>query len=204
MKCFYHYDKDLAALCSECNHPLCQDCLIDLKGVIYCRDCLEKAIAPNALQKDKAVPKSKKPLKSSATATWLSILPGLGLIYLELYLKGIAIFTVFIGLMMVFKGDPLCPIVCIAFWLFQLVYANQEAKRINRRWLNIKEVREEKESASLVWGGLVILFGLIFLIHNFGFDLTWLYRFWPLLIIGIGVQLIWNSFKNSQASSDHP
>lgn len=201
MKCFYHYETDSIAVCSDCQHPLCQECIIDLKGVTYCRDCLEKTVTSKALQKSKGAGKGKKPFKSSTVATWLSIVPGLGFIYLERYLKGIAIFIVWIGLMLIFK-PPASPLISIGFWLFQLIYANQEAKRLNRLSLIVEEGMEEKEKASLFWGILVILFGLIFLIHNFGYDLSWIFKFWPILVIGVGAQLVWDFFKNRQASSD--
>ncbi len=200
MKCFYHYEKDSTAVCSECQHPLCQECIVDLKGITYCRDCLENAVTSEALQKRKPGEKFKKPLKSSAAATWLSLIPGLGFIYLERYLKGIAIFIVWIGLIMIFKGNALGPLIGIGFWLFQLIYANQEAKRLNRVSLTAEEVKEEKEKASLFWGVLVILFGLIFLIHNFGYDLSWIFKLWPLLVIGVGAQLVWDFFKSRQTS----
>lgn len=199
MKCFNHYETDSIAVCSECQHPLCQECVIELKGVSYCRECLEKVITPKALQKSKTIGKDRKPFKSSSIATWLSIVPGLGFIYLERYLKGIAIFIVWIGLMLIFN-PPASPLISIGFWLFQLIYANQEAKRLNKLSLTVEEGQEEIEKASLFWGILVILFGLIFLIHNFGFDLSWIFKFWPLLVIGIGAQLIWDFYKNRKAS----
>ncbi len=202
MKCFYHYEKDSTALCSECNHPLCQDCLIDVKGVGYCRDCLEKMISSKDPETGKAHAKLKMPIKSSTAATWLSIVPGLGLIYLELYLKGIAIFTVFIGLVIALKESSIGPMIGWGFWLFQLIYTNQEAKRMNRLWMKTEEIVKVNESASLLWGGLVILVGFIFLIDNFGFDMSWLYKFWPLLIVGLGIHMVWNFFKSQRTSSN--
>jgi hypothetical protein len=198
MKCFYHYERDSKAVCSECQHPLCQECIIDLKGAPYCRNCLESTVAFKALQKSKTDRKIKEPLKSPATATWLSIIPGLGFIYLELYLKGIAIFIVWIGLIMILKENDLSELIGIGFWLFQLIYTNQEAKRLNRLSLTAEEKKVGKKKASLFWGVLAILFGVIFLIHNFGYDLSWIFKFWPLIVIGVGAQLVWDFFKSRQ------
>lgn len=202
MKCFYHYEKDSEAVCSECQHPLCQECIIDLKGVPYCRDCLESTVTSQALKKNESAKTIKEPLKSSSTATWLSIIPGLGFIYLERYLKGIAIFIVWIGLMIILKGSAWSPLIGIGFWFFQLIYTNQEAKRLTRISVTVEEEKAEKEKASLFWGVLVILFGLIFLIHNFGYDLSWIFKFWPLIVIGVGAQLVWDFFKSRQISAE--
>ena len=151
----------------------------------------------------KAAPASMPPYKSSALATWLSIVPGLGFIYLGLYLKGIAIFAAWIALTNLSHSfdDGFSPLISIAFYVFQLVYTNQEAKRLNRLKSGATEMeKEKKEEGSLLWGSVIVIIGVLFLIHNFGFDLSWIVDFWPLIIIGLGAQLIWNSLKKEKAA----
>ncbi len=203
MKCFYHYERESQAVCSTCSHPLCADCIIDVQGKTYCRECIEQAQKEYLPPTDQRPVQSVKPEKSSALATWLSILPGLGFIYLGLYLKGIAIFVFWIGLITFFgtANEELAPLIGIGFWIFQLVYTNQEAKRLSRAKTDTIELeKEKKEEASIVWGIIVLIVGILFLIHNLGFDLSWLIKFWPLIIVGFGIHLILNALKRQTES----
>ena len=202
MKCFYHYEKDSKESCCACSHPLCEDCIIDVNGKSYCRECIQKAqqeVRPQIEQK--AV--TPQPLKkSSALATWLSILPGLGFIYLGLYLKGITIFAIWAGIMTFFNDHhEFSGLLSFGFWVFQLVYTNQEAKKLNRLRSGTPEMqKEKKEEGSLVWGIVVVIIGFLFLINSFGLDISWMINFWPLIVIGLGAQMIRNSFKKEAAS----
>lgn len=227
MKCFYHYERDSGGACSLCSHPLCADCLIELNHRSYCKECVQKAIneslqsgvvppapssqeppaplaseqAPQAGAQKAAGPRS--PWKSAAAATWLSVLPGLGFIYLGLYMKGMAIFATWVGLMVILEdAHDFAPLVLLGFWIFQLVYTNQEAKRLIGLKMGETETAEKKEEeASLVWGIIIVIVGALFLVHNFGFDLSWLARFWPLLIIAFGTYLIRNFIMGGDKSA---
>ncbi|MEW5806345.1 MAG: DUF5668 domain-containing protein [Acidobacteriota bacterium] len=198
MKCFYHYDKDSTATCYICSHPLCEACLIEFDERSYCKECVRKTI-DQFLQKGagerQPTTKPQQPGKSPAIATLLSLIPGLGFIYLGLYMKGMAIFAAWVGFLVLFEnGNDIGPLIGIAFWAFQLVYTNQEAKRLNRSMMGEQGKRAEKEEiqGSLAWGIIIVIIGFLFLIHNFGFNLSWLVKFWPLLVIGIGIQMIWS------------
>ncbi len=198
MKCFYHYEIESQAVCSVCSHPLCVDCIIDVQGKTYCRECIEKAQKEHQPTLDQRTAQSVRPEKSSALATWLSLLPGLGFIYLGLYLKGIAIFVTWIGLISIFSAanEEIAPLIGIAFWIFQLVYTNQEAKRLQRVKTDTTELpQEKKEEASIFWGIIVLIVGIFFLIHNLGFNLSWLVKFWPLIIVALGIHLIWSALN---------
>ncbi len=76
MKCFHHPEADAVLECGICGHPLCDACAVNVKGVHYCQDCLQ-----NRLETPAATPPARGPFSVKA-AGWLSVVPGLGLVYL--------------------------------------------------------------------------------------------------------------------------
>lgn len=54
MKCNNHGDVEAAGMCTYCGKPFCKECLVEVKGKMYCKNDLDKVFDEN---------------KSSASAT---------------------------------------------------------------------------------------------------------------------------------------
>jgi hypothetical protein len=66
-------------------------------------------------------------------------------------------------------------------------------------------VANQRKSSSLVWGIILIVVGLIFLLEQFDidiFDQVW--RFWPLILIVWGANKLWLGLKERNTRSETP
>ena len=58
-----------------------------------------------------------------------------------------------------------------------------------------------KKQESLFWGLVLLIVGLLFLLDNLGLDIDiWdvLDRFWPLILVAIGIKNIWQHYANKK------
>src|SRR5271166_42416 len=100
MNCTNHPDLAAAAYCRTCGKPLCSNCIRDVKGVIYCENCLAERLAgvqPVTAQPLSGVVSSAAPGTSGsgpnpAVAGILAgFFPfGVGAVYCAQYAKGLA------------------------------------------------------------------------------------------------------------------
>ncbi|MFA5271802.1 MAG: hypothetical protein WC412_05635 [Candidatus Omnitrophota bacterium] len=82
MNCINHPDKEAKGACNLCANAICSDCAVELKGEIYCKNCLSLKTG-----------ETKKVEHSSALAAILSfIIAGLGQVYNGQVWKGLLIF----------------------------------------------------------------------------------------------------------------
>ncbi len=192
MKCYHHPEADAVQECRLCGHPLCADCSVLVKGAPYCRTCLaEKVEAPPP----PAAPAPLPDYRSPKAAGWLSILPGLGLLYLGQYVKALVVALAVMGAIQFADhsdaGGFLIPLV----WIGQIFYAVQEAKRLNRIRAGQAAVAppaavEDRDSP--LWGAVLVGLGILFLLDQFDLiHFTEIFeKFWPLLIVGLGLQIL--------------
>jgi len=106
MNCANHPDIAPIAYCRTCGKPLCANCTRDVKGVIYCENCLADrlqgvqppaAVPPAAgFVATTAVPASSGSGPNPALAGILGAIPfGVGAVYNGQYAKGLAHLTIF-------------------------------------------------------------------------------------------------------------
>ena len=127
--------------------------------------------------------------RSPAAAFWLSLLPGLGHLYLGLMTKGFVFALLAVGLIdVVDRGADAFGIMVPIFWLFVMLDAHRSAQAINRG----DETGEAiLKSGSKWWGGTLIALGVMFLLYNFDlFEFDWLWQFWPVALIVVGIKLL--------------
>ena len=64
---------------------------------------------------------------------------------------------------------------------------------------------DPKKSNSLVWGIILIVFGVIFLLGQFDVD-VWdaVWRFWPVILIVWGANKLWLGLKEKDGRSETP
>lgn len=152
----------------------------------------------------------KRTTKSPAIAGILSFFfPGTGALYNRQFLKGIMFIIIFAGLVsMQPHGDaqPFIGIILAGFYIFQIIDAIQTAKSINQRVLLGKEeeieIEEEEvdiQSGSVFWGAFLIFLGGILLLANFEvISYGSFFKFWPLLVVGIGLKFILDYYSKNK------
>jgi len=143
--------------------------------------------------------------KSPAFAAVLSLMPGLGQTYVGYYQQGFinaAVVAVTITIIASGAGGltPFLAIFLAFFWLYNMIDANRRAHHVNRMadGLGGEQVPEgfELPSArgSLPAGiALVIVGGLFLLDLNTDVSLDWIEDWWPLLLVGGGLWMIFRS-----------
>lgn len=148
------------------------------------------------------VPVRRDP-KSPAAAVILSFFPGLGQVYNGQISKALAFFCVWLGSFYVMvEGNPIPWVFVMVFThMFAFIDAYRSAVLINARAAGgAAEESTDDLPDSPVWGGVLVLLGLLLLLGNLGWlRLTDLQRFWPVLLIIAGATTLWNSLKQRRA-----
>lgn len=211
MNCAIHNDVPAAAYCRTCGKALCENCKRDVKGVIYCEDCIAARIHQAGGVSAAAPPPTV--VSSSPNPTVAGILSGffpfgIGQLYNRQYAKALTYMLIFAFLVWAASSSSgLEPIfgLAIAFWYFyQIVDAVRSARAIQlnqpapdplgiNRLLNFSEDQGTNWTAAGFPVGAIILIGLgcIFLLANMG----WVHfhgigNWWPLVLIALGIWLL--------------
>lgn len=130
--------------------------------------------------------------RSPATALWLSMLPGAGHVYLGQASKGFMLIVLFACAIQL-AGEAAFFGVMIAFiWLYGVIDAYRSAQEHN---LLVETGRSPPKPAAFAftrwWGFVLIGLGTVFFVDNFGWlDIEWIWNFWPLGLIGLGVFIL--------------
>ncbi len=146
--------------------------------------------------------------KSPALATLMSIMPGLGQIYVGYYQQGfinIIVIASLISLLARGVGNltPFVALFMAFYWLYNMVDAGRKATFYNQALSGIGPL-EFPEGASmpgtqgsLVGGVLLIVAGAIALANTrFGMPLDWIERWWPMALVLMGAWLLYQSVAN--------
>ncbi|MBI4462198.1 MAG: B-box zinc finger protein [Acidobacteria bacterium] len=190
MKCFQHPETDAVGYCRNCGKALCGDCRRDVRGVVYCEDCLAATVA------QQAVPGAPNP----AVALALGFIPGVGAIYNGEYVKALVYIVIFGGLISVMDSplsrglEPLFGMLLAGFYFYMPIEAYQTAKRRSLGLAPLPPPGGEPIESKLAPAGPIILIvlGALFLLNTLDvFRWTWhISRFWPVVLIGIGAWLL--------------
>jgi hypothetical protein len=154
-------------------------------------------------------PRSKSPV----LATVLSLMPGLGQVYLGYTQLGFihtATFAAFVALMNSNQLGRLEPFVGISmafFFLYNLVDAHRRALLLNESLAQLESPAlpdgfgTVSFGARLAAGVGLILVGLLTLLNlRFGLSLAWLEHWWPLGLVLLGIYLVVRAVKDHAAT----
>ena len=125
MNCAQHPQTAAVAYCRSCGKPLCAECERDVRGVIYCEDCLahrlQDPVAAAAI-KSPGGPAEPRGGPSPGLAAALGFIPGVGAMYNGQFAKGIVHVLIFACL--VWMSDNLSGFfgVFIPFFIFYMVF----------------------------------------------------------------------------------
>ncbi len=206
MKCTYHPTVDSQEFCRACSRPLCSECSHQIKGKFYCQDCLVRGAEWAAALKD-----LRMPADSPKRAACCALIPGMGAVYNNEYLKAITFFAVFAAL--VVMGDHVSGVFgfgAFAFLIFTMFDAYRTAEAKARARLEATALTPEPPSQDRTivgWGIFLMVLGGIFLLQNM-FDFFRFYiltRLWPLAFILLGGYLVYRALRDREdARQDSP
>ena len=148
--------------------------------------------------------------KSPGLAAFLSLFPGLGQVYNGQIARAFAFFFAWVGsIYLTSTGHEFPFAFMIPFvYLYNMIDAWKGATAINQRFLGGRSEPEEDAAVeSPIWGGILAVFGVLILFNNLGWlDLDRLARWWPILLILVGVWFVYASLQKRRAveSGDEP
>lgn len=157
--------------------------------------------------------------KSPFFAGVLSLMPGLGQVYVGYYRRGFTnVLTAgtVLSILVWAGGDvpfvPLGIIFLIFFELYNIIDAARRASLYNLSLDGIEQITLPDElsdsgisgiSGSYLGGAALLLFGLIALSNTlFGLSLEWLESWWPLMPLGFGGYLVYKAYLDSQVENE--
>jgi len=228
MNCANHPDLAAAAYCRTCGKPLCSNCTRDVRGVIYCENCLADRLQgvqppPPAPGFVAATPREGTGGggPNPALAGILGAIPfGVGAVYNGQYAKGLAHLVVFSLLVIgANQGSESLSTICgfgIAFFcVYQIIDAVRSAHAIQAGRpapdpLGLGQAfgAGEKVDTSKVPMAAILLIGVgaLFLLQTMGVFEFSAERLWPLFLIALGVWLFarrWGLIGTNPRAFDH-
>jgi len=140
MNCANHPDVTASAFCRTCGKALCSTCARDVRGVIYCEECLASRLhdtvppnaPPYATVPPLATPVVVRQGGSPGLAALLSLIPGVGQMYNEQYAKGLVFVLIFAALIQLTDHvSGMFGLLIGGFYIYQIIdaYKTAEARR---------------------------------------------------------------------------
>jgi hypothetical protein len=158
--------------------------------------------------------------KSPALATIMSLMPGLGQIYVGYYQQGFTNILVAAGTITLLSNshdvglrplEPLLGVFLAFFWLYNLVDAGRRASFYNQALAGLEnkalpeDMRLPGGGGSLAGGIALVVLGLIMFSNTmFGLSLEWLEKWWPLALVLGGAYLIFSAVRERKTPAQPP
>jgi len=222
MNCQNHPETPATAYCRTCGMPVCEACRRDAFGTVYCAEHAPAPAAAQAPPPGYAPPPpvypppppaagfAKPPLSvqstvSPALAFFLGLIPGVGAIYNGQYAKGL-VHAIVWGLLMSIANsraanglEPIFVMLVIAWWAYMAFEAHRTAQKLQAgeavdEYSSLVPMRGRGDQAPVAGVALVVL-GTLLLLHTLELlDFDRVARYWPVLVIALGVYLLWGVF----------
>jgi hypothetical protein len=134
--CANHIGTSAVAYCRTCGKPLCEACKRDVRGMIYCEECiaarLQDTVPPAASATGEPMPFTPPVMvvegPNVGLATFLGFIPGVGAMYNGQFVKGIAHIFIFAMLANAADRADIFGWFVVAFIAYMVVDANKTAK----------------------------------------------------------------------------
>ena len=207
MKCANHPTTDSIAFCGYCGRALCGECRHEVRGMVYCENCLATRLQTPAF--GPFVGPGTGP--SPGVALALGFIPGVGAIYNGQVMKAMIQVLIFGSLIALGDrvGGPFGTIFGLgaaAFYFYMVIdsYQTARAKCAGQpvpEWFGLGDMRLNAP----IGAALLIGLGAMFLLDNLGLPVFHhLGKFWPVLLIVIGVILLQRRMSGGAAPPSPP
>jgi len=151
--------------------------------------------------------------KSPALACFLSIMPGLGQVYVGYYQRGFTHAIIVATLISILGASrppealiPLMGLFLAFFWLYNIIDAGRRAAYYNHMILGgdtfdvPQDFKAPKFRGSIGLGIVIIGIGVALLANTrFAVPLDWVEEWWPLGVIGFGAWLVYRAWVDRDA-----
>jgi hypothetical protein len=128
--------------------------------------------------------------RSPSAAVFLSLLPGLGHIYVGQSAKGFLILlSAFLAIRMVDESNGLFGMFIPFVWLYAMIDAHRSAVEVNRILAAGGTPPKGPDFGLTKWWGYILIgLGVLFTLDNFDLiEFEWIVRLWPLGLIALGI-----------------
>lgn len=212
MDCFNHPEVPAVAFCRSCGKALCADCKRTSLGTIFCDDHLPAAPQPSAALQRPAPSLATGVDTSPAIAFLLGLfIPGVGAIYNAQYAKGLVHALIFGMLISILHSgaahglEPLLGIMLAVFIFYMALEAYHTARKRKLgepvdEFSSLVDLRTH--SGSFPAGAItLIVLGVVLLLNTL--EIIWLrdvMRFWPVLLIVLGVYMLRARMANDSSA----
>src|SRR5262249_12180388 len=136
MNCFYHAEAPNVAFCIHCGRALCNECIRNVRGSVYCEPCLAeliegKAATTSSTANGPTVPKEVIGGTNPGAAFALGLIPGVGAIYNGEFVKAAVHILIFGTLVSLSNATDaaLFGLACAAFYFYMPFEAYYTAKK---------------------------------------------------------------------------
>jgi hypothetical protein len=214
MKCAQHPETDATAFCRQCGMPLCPACLRDVRGAVYCENCLASLVGmpPSATPAPGptagGVPLPRVPAAhgapSAGVALALGFIPGLGAVYNGEYIKALIHVLAFGGIIALLTTDlPTGLIVILAiglgcFYFYMPIEAYRTAKARRGEEIPQTVLPAAIEGNRPIGAIVLIVLGALFLLANFHLlERDWFSKAWPAGLILLGAWILMDRIKRT-------
>ena len=205
MNCFYHAEAPNVAFCIHCGRALCNECIRNVRGSVYCEPCLADMLEGKAPPSTSNGPTARTEVvggNNPGAAFALGLIPGVGAIYNGEFVKAAVHILIFGTLVSLAEATDaaLFGLASAAFYFYMPFEAYYTAKKrmlgaqgvmletpIDRLQQQFGSVRDRE-----LWGGIaLVVIGGLYLLGNLEvFDLHRVARLWPVVLVVIGVWLL--------------
>jgi TM2 domain-containing membrane protein YozV len=207
MNCFYHAEAPNVAFCIHCGRALCNECVRNVRGSVYCESCLgdlvEGKVPPSSSTSTASDTRKELVAGTNPGAAFaLGLIPGVGAIYNGEFVKAAVHILIFGTLVSLADATDtaLFGLATAAFAFYMPFEAYYTAKKRMMRGQGvlletpIDRLQQQFGSAKdkELWGGIaLIVIGGLYLLGNLDvFDLHRIARFWPAALVVIGAWLL--------------
>ncbi len=198
MNCHFHAEMEASAYCRSCGKPLCSACQRTSKGTVYCQEHAPPLDTPPPAAPAAAAPPSSI---SPGLAFVLGLIPGVGAIYNGQYAKGLIHVVVLGTLISILESggaaslEPLFGLLT-ALWFFYMAFEayHTAGKRLRGEpvdeFSSLIPMRSARAGSTAAAVTLIALGSLFLLITAQPDWARLLFRYWPALLILVGVWML--------------
>jgi hypothetical protein len=210
MKCAVHAEADATGYCRNCGKALCGICVRPVRDVLYCEDCLatvlghpsQTAAAPQGAAYAAPITPAQAARTSSSgspvVAFILGFFPGLGAVYNGEYNKALIHIVVFAAMIVglnsdIGDGPSVALSLLLAGFIFYMAFDSMRTAKAKLTGEIPADPLESWSKNRPVGPIILIALGALFLLNNFEwFSFGRVLRFWPLILIGVGLMMFRN------------
>lgn len=217
MNCAIHTQTPAVAFCRTCGKALCTACRRDVRGVVFCEDCLANRVE-GAIPAAAAVPPPPPPAgtpgapaavpgaPNPAAAVLLGLIPGVGAMYCGEFVRAFLHVVVFAALIAMADRAEFFGVL-VAFWYFFMVFDSYRVAKAKQFGQPVPDLfvfgttepvrvpafqAETRRAARGPIGAFVLIgLGALFLLDNLDVMHFQAGKLWPLFLIGLGAYLLY-------------